>query len=283
MGKQEFQAFNQKVEELVKLGKPKIAFGLKEPNKEILESLSKGQEYADITLVGPEAIKDVEGFEKIIDNNPEEKLASMLVNNEIEGIIRGTIDDFKTFEAYQKLTGETAGLCLGLLEDPLGRQFFLTSASNPDGWSKEERLELAEATAKHVKEWGIEPKIAVFAGRRHETYPRKKDIKEGVDGILNKTYEDAEWIVEKLEQKGYKAKNWSIDLNPAVEAGCNVIVPVNGMVGNQIFRVLLFCGGKILSASRGLPHHYEDNSRTEKDFEFHIKWLVALINKKKNE
>lgn len=282
MGKEEFQIFNKKVEELVKLGKPKIAFGLKEPDEEILESLKNGKQYADIILVGPEAIKDVEGLEKIIDNNPEEKLASMLANDEVEGIIRGTIDDFTTFEVYQKLTGENYTFCPGLLEDPLGRQFFLSPASNPEGWPKEERLELAENLAEFIKEWGIEPKIAVFTGRRHETYPRKKDIKEGVDGILNKTYEDAEWIVGKLKEKGYEAKNWAIDLNPAVEAGCNVLVPVNGMVGNQIFRVLLFCGGKILSATRlGLSRCYEDNSRTEKDFEFHVKWLVALINKKK--
>ena len=53
------------------------------------------------------------------------------------------------------------------------------------------------------------------------------------------------------------------------------------MVGNQIFRVVLFCGGKVLSATRlGFSRPYEDNSRTEKDFEFHVKWLVALINKK---
>lgn len=282
--KKEFQIFNQKVEELVKLGKSKIAFGLKEPNEEILKSLKKSKQYANIVLVGPESIKDIDSFEKIIDNNPEEKIASMLVEGEVEGIIRGTIDDFTTYEAYEKLTGEKYTFCPGLLEDPNGRQFFITAASNPEGWDKEERLKATITIANFVKEWGIKPKIAVLTGRRHETYPRKKDIKEGVDGILNKTYEDAEYITEKLKEKGYNAKNWAIDLNPAVEDGCNVICPVNGMVGNQMFRVLLFCGGKILSATRlGLSRCYEDNSRTEKDFEFHIKWLVAMINKKKNE
>lgn len=278
----EFQEFNNKVEELVKLGRPRIAFGLKEPNKEILDSLEKGIEYADIILVGPEAIKDVEGFEKVIDEKPEEKLASMLANGEVEGIIRGTVDDFTTYEAYQKLTGEKVTFDSGLLEDPKGRQFFLTAASNVEGWTKEERLDMALRTAEYAKEWGVEPKIAVFTGRRHETYPRKKDIREGVDGILNKTYEDAEWIVLELKKRGFNADNWAIDLNPAVEDGCNILVPVNGMVGNQMFRVLLFCGGKILSATRlGLSRVYEDNSRTEKDFLFHVKWTVALINRKK--
>lgn len=280
----ELSIFDQKIEELTKLGKPKIAFGLKEPNGEILESLKRGQKYANIVLVGPEAIEDVQGFELVIDNNPEGKLASILANDEVEGIIRGTIDDFKTFEAYQKLTGEKYIIGPGLMQDPFGRQFFLSPASNPEGWEKEERLKIAQGIAGFVREWGIEPKIAVFTGERHETYPRKKHIREGVVGILNKTYEDAEWIVSQLKEKGYEAKNWAIDLNPATEAGYNILIPVNGMVGNQIFRVLLFCGGKILACPRlGLSRCYEDNSRTEKDYEYHVKFLVASINKKRRK
>ena len=284
MGTEQFQVFNKKVEELLGLGKAKIAFGFKEPDKEILDSLEKSKKYADIILVGNKAIEDVKGFELIIDDQPEHRIAGMLAHDEVDGIIRGTIDDFTTYEHYEKLTGEKYTLGVALLEDPFGRQFFMTSASNPEGWEKEERLEKSIGTAEFVKQWGIEPKIAVFTGERHETYPRKKQMKEGVVGILNKTYEDAEWIVAELKKKGYEAKNWAIDLNPAVEDGYNVICPVNGMVANQMFRVLLFCGGKVLAATRlGLSRLYEDNSRTEKDYEFHVKWLVALVNKRKNK
>lgn len=278
------EVFDQRINELAKLGQPKIAFGLKEPDKEILASLETSKKHADIVLVGPEAIKDVKGFEVIVNNEPEVKIASMLASDEVAGIVRGTIDDFKTFEKYKELTGDQDSINPGFFQDPKGRKFFMAPASNPEAWEKEERYELAKAIAEFIKDWGIEPKIAVFAGTRHETYPRKKHIKEGVVGILNKTYEDAEWIVEKLTKDGFNAKNWAIDLNPAVEDGYNIIIPVNGMVGNQIFRVLLFCGGTILAAPRlGLSKLYEDNSRTEKDFEYHIKWLVALINNKSRE
>lgn len=276
------KTFNQRVDELVKLGRPRIAFGLKEPNEEILAGLKTSHQYADITLVGPESIKDIQGFELVITDKPEEKLATMLANDEIDGIVRGTIDDFKTYETYEKLTGEKYTIVPGLVEDPFGRRFFLSPASNPEGWEKEERLRIAKGIAEFVKEWGIEPQIAVFTGERHDTYPRRKHIREGVVGILNKTYEDAEWIAGELKKKGYEAKNMAIDLNPAVEAGYNILIPVNGMVGNQIFRVILFCGGKLLACTRlGLSRNYEENSRTEKDFEFHVKWLVAMINKRK--
>lgn len=274
--------FESEIKELLNVSKPRIAFGLEAPDDEILKSLSDSKKYADITLVGPEAIKDIDDFDVISNNDPETKLATMLAEDEVEGIIRGTIDDFKTYEVYQKLTDEELTFAPSLLEDSQGRRFFLSPLSNPAGWTKEERLEDAENIANFIKEWNVEPQIAVYAGERHETYARKKDIKNGVTGELNKTYEDAEWIVESLKNQGFKAKNWSIDLNVAIEEGCNLHIPVNGMVGNQIFRIILSSGGRILAMTRrGLSRHYEDNSRTEKDFTFHVKWLVALINKDK--
>ncbi|KHO47091.1 MAG: Methanogen marker protein 4 [archaeon GW2011_AR5] len=274
--------FTQRVEELAALHKPRIAFGLTEPDTEILASLIRSKKYADIVLVGPQAIAGIADFETVIDENPEEKISSMLAADEVEGIVRGTIDDFKTYEAYERLTGEKYTIDPAFMEDPKGRQFFLGPASNPQGWGKEERLFIAAQTAAFVKEWNLEPRIAIYTGVRHDTYERKKDIRDGVEGILNKTYEDAEWIVAELQKKGYHAKNWAIDLNPAVEEGYNIHIAVNGMVGNQIFRAVLFCGGKVLAATRfGLSRPYEDNSRTERDFDFHIKWLVALINQKR--
>lgn len=99
---------------------------------------------------------------------------------------------------------------------------------------------------------------------------------------MNKTYEEAEWIVNELKQNNVEAKNWSIDLDLAVKDGYTIIVPVNGMVGNQIFRAILLSGGKLLTATYfGLDHFIEDNSRNEKNLDFHIKWLAALINKGK--
>lgn len=282
MPKPVFPSFNAKVEELLTLGKPRIAFGLLAPDERILRSLRSGRRHADIVLVGPDAIRAVRGFELIVDAHPEEKLAELLATDAVEGIIRGTLDDFTTYEAYQRRTGERYTIGPGLFEDPSGRQFFLSPASNPEGWSREERLRIAAELAEFVRPWGIEPRIAVFTGERHETYPRKKHITEGVVGILNRTYEDAEWIIAELRKRGFEAKNWAIDLDLAVGAGYNVLIPVNGMVGNQIFRVLLFCGGRVLACTRlGLSRFWEDNSRNETDYQSHVRWLVALINQRK--
>ena len=97
--------FEKIIRERIKLGKPKIGFGLKEPNKEILKSLVKSKKYAEIVLVGPNAIKNVKGFQEIISEEPEKELAKMLFNEKVEGITRGTIHDFKTLESYSDLIG----------------------------------------------------------------------------------------------------------------------------------------------------------------------------------
>ncbi|MDO8593420.1 MAG: hypothetical protein Q7R59_00785 [bacterium] len=279
-----FSDFDKHVEALALLKRPRIAFGLKEPDTEILESLERSKKYADITLVGPEAIRDISGFTVVVDASPEEKIARMLANDEVEGIVRGTIDDFKTREAYQKLTGESVTLEPGLFEDTAGHRFFLAPASNPEGWPREERFHIAKSLAEFVTKWKIPARVAIYAATRHDTFKRKKDIKEGTVGVLNKTYEDAEWIVGELQKENIEAKNWSIDFDLALRDGYTIHIPVNGMVGNQMFRVLLACGGKILLASCiGFSRPYEDNSRNEKDFDFHIKWLVAMINEKKQQ
>jgi predicted methyltransferase MtxX (methanogen marker protein 4) len=196
--------------------------------------------------------------------------------------VRGTIDDFKTIEAYESLTGEKHTLIPALLETPSGREFFIEPGSNPEGWTKESRLAISVSLAAFVKDWGMIPSIAIYAGTRHETYVRRKHEREGVIGILNRSYEDAQWILRELSCKGYEAKNWGVDLNVAVEEGYLIHVPVNGMVGNQAFRGFQAGGGKVLAVPRiGLSRFYEDNSRTETDFDFHFTWVVAQINRRK--
>ena len=276
------KGFESRVEELAAKRKPKIGFGLGAVDQSVLDGLEKCKRWADITLVGPESIGAIDTFETIVSSDPESEIARLLVEGRFECIIRGTVDDFRTYEAYEKLMGETyPDSSIALFENNLKRRFFLACVSNPQDWSKEDRLVAARNYVRFAEEWQIPARVAVYTGVRHETYERKKEQTEGVVGILNKTYEDAEWIVAELKKDGLEAKNWAIDFDVALKEGYNIHVSVNGMVGNQMFRILTSCGGKILIGTRfGLPHCYEDNSRNETEWEFHVKWLAALINKK---
>jgi predicted methyltransferase MtxX (methanogen marker protein 4) len=263
---------------LPRFDRPRIAFGLAEADAEIVASLRKASAFADILIVGPASAGLIKGLEFLQDENPEERIAALLVSDEVHGIIRGTIDDFRTIEAYERLSGEQHTLVPALLETRSGRQFFIEPGSNPEGWTKESRLAIAERLAEFVVSWGIVPSIAVYAGTRRETYLRRQREHDGVIGFLNQSFEEAEWISERLVGMGLKAKNWGIDLTVAIEEGYLIHVPVNGMVGNQTFRGFVAGGGQVLAAPRiGLSRAYEDNSRIEKNFEFHVQFLVAEI------
>jgi predicted methyltransferase MtxX (methanogen marker protein 4) len=270
------------VKEIDNLGKPRIAFGLKEHDDAIVSSLRLSLQWAHISLVTPPNVAPIHGFEMVAGDNPENTLAALLASDQVEGIIRGTLDSFQTIEAYEKLTGERHTLAPSLLQARNGHEFFLEPVSNPEGWTKEERLRIAENLSDFVKKWDVEPLIAVYTGVRHETYARRSGQLHGVIATLNQTYEEADWIVAALSKKGITARNCAIDLNVAIENGFNIHVPVNGMVGNQAFRAFLSGGGCPLAAPRiGLSRVYEDNSRTEKDFNFHVLWTVAQINRHK--
>ena len=274
------------VKKWLKRGKPEIGFGLIAPDKEVLNSLIRSKKYAQIVLVGPKEIKGIKGFEKIISETPEQKLAEMLACRKVDGIIRGTIDDFKTYEAYQALVGKEKTerkIDLSLMEDAKGRQFFISDASNPEGWTKEEKIKSCKRIIEFMKGIKIKPKIGCITGVRHETYKRRKNIKKWPMSYLNQTYKDAEEVVKYFKKRAILAKNYAIELNAAMDDGCNIIVPPNGMVGNQMFRAVgLIGGGKCVICARiGLPHFYEDNSRNEKDFSYHVKWVVAWVNSKK--
>lgn len=138
-----FEKFDELVENLATAKKVTIGFGLQEYDEEVLESLRRSSKYASIVLVCPPGIK-IEGFSVVISDNPEKKLAEMLVSGEIQGVCRGTVDDFKTLEAYTALTGKTYSEdspCI--IEDALGHRFFLSPIANPQGWDKEERFKIA--------------------------------------------------------------------------------------------------------------------------------------------
>ena len=220
------------------------------------------------------------GFPKVIDTEPEERMARMLAEDEVEGIVRGTVDYYKTLDAYERIAGERHSINPSLLEAPTGHQFFVGPLSNAAGWSRRDRLREAKGTAKFAAEWGIEPKIAIYTGVRHGTISRRRREMDPIKRMLNRTYKDAEWILERLE--GVEAENWTVDFNVAVEKNYNIHIAVNGLVGNQIFRAILASGGRLLAAPMlELSRPFDDSSRTEKDMEFHFKWIADCINRKK--
>lgn len=270
-----------RIEKLSAKRRASIGVGLRVPDAKILDSLAQCRGFADIVVVTAGS-QPIDGFRVICSDDPESCLASLLVRKEVEGIVRGTIDDKRTLNAYMNLTREQDTYCPTLIQDALGRQYFIAPVSNSDGWTAEQRTLEALAIARFMDGWGVAPNIAVYTAIRHDTYKALSASCEPVNKQLCVTYEDAETIVAALVAEGFVAENKTIEFNTAVAEGFNLHICLNGIVGNQVGRAVMSSGGKMLTCTRiGFSHVYEDNSRTQVDFQSHVRWACALVNSRK--
>src|SRR5665213_3042586 len=127
-----------KIQRLSTERRASIGFGLRDPDTKIIDNLAQCRGFADIVIVTASS-RPIDGFRVIRSDDPEGCLASLLVRKEVEGIVRGTIDDKRTLNAYMNLTHEQGTYCPTLIEDALGRQYFIAPVSNSDGWTAEQR------------------------------------------------------------------------------------------------------------------------------------------------
>ncbi|EKE15800.1 MAG: hypothetical protein ACD_11C00103G0002 [uncultured bacterium] len=267
---------SQIIEERAKKKRCRIGISILEESDEILESLRRAQEVADIVIYSNHKIK---GFETIILSNDEEIGRALVVDykeGRINQFVRGQVDDFGTVDEFKKqfnIPSDEKRLCLAQLEDVKGREFFLTMASNPEGQTLEDKIRIVEGSCKWMKEeFGVNPRVAIMATCRPGSV--------GKDPVMTKSYEEAEYLVKYLTEKGYEAKNIHIELQNALP-WANLIAPSNGTIGNQIFRALVLLGGgkNMLTPTIFSKGSYEDNSRNETDYYSHIVFACALANK----
>ena len=267
------------IDALVVRGRPRIGIGIRSADPRLVEELASSAEIAEIVLVGPAELEVGGEWQIRAGPEPEERLAAMLADGEIDGLLRGTLDAVKTIHAYMAASGDSDTTCPALIEDAGGRQFFFSAVTNHEGFTREQRLHEARLTAAFMRRLEIEPRVAVYAAVRHGTVAELEGQPDPLSQLLAKTYEDAEWLVAALRSDGLDAANMTIELNVAIENGYDLHVPVSGIIGNQVARAFMASGGKMLAAPRiGLNKPYEDNSRTEGSLGHHVRWLTALIN-----
>ncbi len=83
-----------------------------------------------------------------------------------------------------------------------------------------------------------------------------------------------------LRDRGYQAAEYYFEYETAVWNHADFIIPSMGLVGNAWMKALLYLGGWNLLACPyfDLGVVYEDGSRNEKDFFWHIVHAVAMAN-----
>jgi predicted methyltransferase MtxX (methanogen marker protein 4) len=265
---------SEKILEFAKKGRARVAIGLIKTNPEIIASLHRAEEFADIIIVGEKVDKFKSEFVPEQGNREAiigQKMAGMLRGGVVSAIVRGNMEAYNCLHEVADLFGHKKILRVSIIKDQLGREFLLAPAALAEGNSMGERLGMAFKMAEFIYNLGILPKIAVL-----QIYdsPVTENIAQSMD--------EAAYIAEKLTQKGWKVGFVGYAVEKAVES-CNVIVSSNGIIGNAIWRTITgFKAGQDLGDFSLIPEVLVDDSKFWDDYYQPIVFAAALVNMKKN-
>lgn len=263
--------------ERAKTSRRKIAIAIMRPVPETIASLKKASEYADLTVIGAK----VDDFNNIIEEDQEKasvELIKLLKEGKVEGIVRGQVKDSFTLDEFHRQFNKeplpsNRKVCPGILEK--GDYSFVTSTiSIYQGMTLEDKKYEVDRIIRYMKEdLHLEPKIGVMSSLRPTSKVGKYKLLDDIAAI-NKQ------LVEYLRGEGHDVTEYYFEYETAVWNGSNFIIPSMGLVGNAWLKALLYLGDwKLLSCPYlDFGVVYEDGSRNEKDFFWHIVHAVAMAN-----
>lgn len=264
----------KKIETLAHKKRAKIGIGLFKTTPSIIRSLKKSSAFCDITVIGrkvaeykhiPATIKNIEQVE-----------IKALQNKKIHALIRGQADAFLFEDWLAKMGGydRKSLLLFEFVIDQLGRSFFTTSGSHPDGWTIRSKKMQVDELLKIVKGFGLKPKLGF------RTLVRPGSV--GRNWFFDQTWEQAEYLVEHYTKLGYQAKNYNIEIETAIADGVNLMVFSDGATGNIFSRALLFFTREpfLVYFHAGIKEVIIQNNRTLQDYGNHFLFAAAMVNGK---
>ena len=250
--------------------KSRVGIGVGEYNPSLLRAVAEVQHFSDLVFVGN--IEEA-GHEVVVTSDPERKLVEMLVDGSIDAAVRGTISARKTLQELKQQTGAKKICRSALLSTSDARQFFLLPIGIDEGVSIFERTRLVMKTAGLLNTLGVAPIVGVLSGGRSED--------KGRTGAVDATLATAEALTKQLQNVGIDATNYNILIEDAVQSS-NILVAPDGIIGNLIFRTLVFLGGGKGHGAPffGIPQTFVDTSRSGSAFADAILIASALSNLK---
>lgn len=199
-----------------------------------------------------EASKKVD-FEVILTES-EDNLMSMLLNKEVDAVVRGSLSSSKILNILKEEYPDKMYRASFLEVD--GHKFLFAPVGIDEGDTLEEKTEIIDLGAKFLLKLGIEPKIAVLSGGR----PQDKGRSQKIDNSIA----EGERVASVTKSK-YSVKHYFILIEDAIKDNVNFILAPDGISGNLIFRTLVFLGsGKSHGAvTLGINEIFIDTSRSQ--------------------
>lgn len=197
-----------------------------------------------------------------------------LRRGELDAAVRGSLDTNQVLKALKEEFSLPSVQRMALLQPRNGRMFFFAPVGVDEGWTFEQKLELATNGAKLMRRMGVEPKVGFLSGGR------KGD--QGRHPAVDLTMEDASRLAETCNKLGIEASDQQILIEEAAKA-CNFIIAPDGISGNLIFRTLHFLGdGRAMGAVvLNIEKVFVDTSRAKASYLDSIAMASALVGARK--
>ncbi len=200
----------------------------------------------------------MEGRDIRIYDDPNE-MVSDLVSGRIDAAVRGDMSSSMLLPILKSGLGMNALERVAFMEPPGGRLITLSPVGIDEGWTEDQRFDLAVRSADLARKVGMGTRIAVMSGGRCEDVGRCRAV--------DRSIESARSIARRLRDEGYDAYHSQILIEDAVR-DADIIIAPEGITGNIIFRTMhLVCGAKALGAPVvNTDRVFVDTSRAKTDY-----------------
>ena len=201
-------------------------------------------------------------------DNPHE-LVSDLITGKIDAAVRGDMSSSMLLPILKSGLGVKSLERVAFLEPPGGKLIILSPVGIDEGWSEDQRFDLAMRSVALAGRVGMGQRVAVMSGGRCEDVGRCKAVDRSIDS--------ARAIADRLTDAGCDAYHCQILIENAVK-DADIIIAPEGITGNIIFRTMhLVCGAKALGAPVvNADKVFVDTSRAKTDYRDSIALAMKL-------
>lgn len=265
------------IEIAARKSRPTIAVGVLRSTSRLRQGLLDSQAYAEVVTVGAH----VDSFCNYACKS-EDEIASKLFELSLTGIVTAIVRGQVGYTSYHKQMNAALDLkpskhgmmdimCPYLLRDARGDEWFITPMVQHDDASVEGKLYLVSCCAAILESLGIKPVVGVLAGDNQDERGYLESVDQSID--------QAEKVVMGLSERGISAEFFGLRIDEAAKHS-NVVVPIDGTIGNFIYRSLGYIGGADLVGGVSLTNRLisMDTSRYNDSFGLAILMASALAN-----
>lgn len=255
--------------------KRRIAIGIWHADEQIISSLRRAVEYADLTVVGC----SIDGLQCIPTKDDDEAsvaIVQLVKEKTVDGFVRGQLKDSYTYKQFLSQIGRHGEA--KIVPIIVAHDEYFTTVTNGSYYNSlnaaQQYAEASRIARYYQEELRIKPTIAVMSTRRPSGLVGEYPL---LEQIAKNNIETA----DRLRADGHDVKEYYIEYERAVWEGRNVIVGAIGMIANTWLKALTLLGGWtfVHGPYLDLGAYYDDTARNVKDWFWPIVSTVAWINR----